>query len=100
MTIRTPQADLNQGSQQATRVTARTDAGPAKGADKPAASGDTVTLTREAAGLLKLEESLADIPDIDSARVAALKSAIADGSYQADPEKIVDRLLSIEKDIP
>ena len=59
-----------------------------------------MTLTSEAAGLLKLEESLAEIPDIDSARVAALKSAIADGSYQPDPEKIVDRLLNIEKDIP
>jgi len=100
MTIRTPQADLNQGSQHTTRVSSKSDASPGKGSSQAVASGDTVTLTSEAAGLLKLEESLSAIPEIDSARVAQLKSAIADGSYRLDPEKIVDRLLNIERDIP
>ena len=45
-----------------------------------------------------IEELLAKVPDVDSTRVAEIKSAIADGSYQVDPEKIVDKLLQIEKD--
>jgi negative regulator of flagellin synthesis FlgM len=59
---------------------------------------DTVTFTSTAAGMLKLEESLAKIPDIDSARVSSIQASIAQGVYQIDPEKIVANLLKLEKD--
>ena len=38
--------------------------------------------------------TLADLgPPVDAERVAALKSAIADGSYSIDPGKIADALI-------
>ena len=49
--------------------------------------------------MLKLQESLANIPDIDNSRVDTIKASIAEGTYQINPEKIVDSLLSIEKDL-
>ena len=99
MTIRAPQADLHHGSQRATQVAAKSTAGTAAGARPAAAAGDTVTLTATAAELLKLEDSLSGIPDVDRTRVSEIKAAIADGSYRVDPEKIVDRLLGIEKEL-
>ena len=39
------------------------------------------------------------MPDVDSNRVAAIKAAIAQGSYQVDAEKIVQRLLDVENDL-
>jgi len=64
-----------------------------------ATSSDTVTFTTTASEMLKLQESLANIPDIDNSRVDTIKASIAEGTYQINPEKIVDSLLSIEKDL-
>jgi len=98
MKIRAPRTDLNQGSQKTNQVSGNSRADG--GLDKSAATNsDTVTFTATAAEMLKLEESLANIPDIDNSRVATIKASIAEGSYQIDPEKIVDSLLSIERDL-
>ena len=99
ITIRAPQTDLSQGSQRTAQVAGKPTAGAAAGARPAAAAGDTVTLTATAAELLKLEDSLSGMPDVDRARVAEIKAAIADGSYRVDPEQIVDRLLGIEKEL-
>jgi len=96
--IRAPRTDINQGSQQTNPVSGENRAKNAS--DKvPAGSSDTVTFTTTASEMLKLQESLANIPDIDNSRVATIKASIAEGSYQINPEKIVDSLLSIEKDL-
>lgn len=43
--------------------------------------------------------SVADLgPPIDADRVAALKAAIADGSYSVDPGKIADALIAAASD--
>lgn len=99
MNIKPPRTDLNQGSQQTNQVSG--EARVKNTSDKAAApsSGDTVTFTTTASEMLKLQESLANIPDIDNSRVATIKASIAEGSYQINPEKIVDSLLSIEKDL-
>ncbi|MGS2724151.1 flagellar biosynthesis anti-sigma factor FlgM [Porticoccus sp. GXU_MW_L64] len=65
-------------------------------ADAPAAS-DTVTVTNQAARLQELEQSLANTPVVDSARVAELREAIASGSYQPDPQRIADKLSQLER---
>lgn len=36
----------------------------------------------------------------DAARVAAVRAALADGSFKVDAQLIADRLLSTEKDLP
>lgn len=101
MTIRAPQADVSQSSARSGQVSGKSEAVPGKAAapGTAAVSDDTVTLTGAAAQLLRLEESLASMPDVDSSRVAEFKMAIAEGSYQVDPEKIVQRLLSVENDL-
>lgn len=99
MSVRPPRAGVSQGSQTTTNRVAGTPGGVAS-AEKAASTngGDTVTLTSSVDQMLKLEESLAKIPDVDSARVTDIKASIADGSYEIDAEKIVDNLLKIEKD--
>lgn len=98
MKIRSPRTDLNQGSQ-TSAVSGKTSVANTQTQGVTSTSSDTVTFTATAAEMLKLEESLASIPDIDNRRVSEIKASIADGSYQVDPEKIVDSLLSIEKDL-
>lgn len=99
MKIRAPRTDLNQGSQQAGAVSGKSATESSKGSGVNPSNTDTVTFTATAAEMLKLEEGLANIPDIDNSRVETIKAALADGSYQIDPEKIVNNLLSIEKDL-
>lgn len=66
-------------------------------AQKPGAQDSSTSAKVELTGSGKLlaqaEESLASIPTIDSARVAQVKQAIADGDYVVDAEKITDALL-------
>ena len=99
MSIRPPRADVNQGSQPPTQVSGTSGPASTPGNKAPGVSSDTVTFTNTVAEMLKLEESLAKIPDVDDTRVAALQASIAEGSYKIDPEKIVDNLLKIEKDL-
>lgn len=99
MNIKIPRADLNQGSQRADSVSDKSRVDSAQDQSTSDVSGDTVTFTNTAAEMLKLEENLANLPDIDNSRVDAIKASIADGNYQVDPEKIVDSLLNIEKDL-
>lgn len=100
MNIRVPRTDLNQGSQQTGQVSgASLVENKSEKSAGTSGSSDTVTFTTTASEMLKLEESLANIPDIDNSRVAAIKASIAEGKYEINPEKIVDSLLSIEKDL-
>lgn len=74
----------------------------AGGASAGTVAGDgseSVTLTQEASSLLQLEQQLRDLPSVDQARVTAIQSAIADGSYRVDVEGIVDSLLRAESEL-
>lgn len=67
------------------------------GQDKPAPL-DSVSVTAEASRLLAMEDRLAAMPDVDHERVAAIKQAIADGTYQIDPQRIAEKLIQFEAD--
>lgn len=98
MSISPPRADLNQASQAPNRATgASSGTSPTSSNSAPSVSGDTVTFTDTVTEMLKLEKNLANIPDVDNARVSAIKLSIAEGNYQVNPDKIVDGLLDIEK---
>ena len=57
---------------------------------------ETVKLSSEAQTLSKLEESVAQLPDVDEAKVASIKQAIEEGSFAVDPERIAAKLTSLE----
>jgi len=75
------------------RATSRTATGASPSAPVSAvAATDTVRLTGDAVNLHQLDKTLASIPVVDQGRVAAIKQALAEGSYKLDPAAIADRL--------
>lgn len=77
-------------------VTRGNEAQSQKGAEGAAASSDSVSLTDTAARLRSLESSLAEMPEVDDERVAAIQQAIEDGSYEINAASIADKLLNFE----
>ena len=66
-------------------------------ADGVRPSSDTVELTSSAKLLERLEKTLASLPDIDRARVDAVKAAIESGEYEIDARRIADALLQSDR---
>jgi len=97
MDIKPPGLDLNQAAAQANRMQEKPGSNQVQSPNVSNVDGDSVTLTRTAEEILRLEENLANIPDIDNIRVSAIKDSIARGDYQIDTVKIVDSLINIEK---
>jgi negative regulator of flagellin synthesis FlgM len=61
------------------------------------ASTADVHITGTALQLADLEQQVKDMPAVDEAKVAAISSALAEGRYQIQPEKIADHLLQLEQ---
>jgi negative regulator of flagellin synthesis FlgM len=60
---------------------------------------DTVSLTPTAVLLSQLEELLAAAPPQDADRIAAIKEAVASGTYEVDAERIADKMIRMERDL-
>ncbi|KPC33254.1 Anti-sigma-28 factor FlgM [Pseudomonas syringae pv. cilantro] len=59
-------------------------------------TGETFSLSSEAQQLQNITDKLNDLPTVNSARVAELKQAIADGSYKVDSNRVASKLLNFE----
>lgn len=64
-----------------------------------AASSDTVELSPEARNLARLQQALADQPDIDEARVEALRQQVEDGTYQVDANSLAASILQSDQNL-
>jgi negative regulator of flagellin synthesis FlgM len=63
---------------------------------KIAEKNDSIAITAMAQGIKKaFESSSVTIVDVD--RVAAVKKALADGSYQINAERIAEKMIQYEK---
>ncbi|ORU94555.1 MAG: flagellar biosynthesis anti-sigma factor FlgM [Cycloclasticus sp. symbiont of Bathymodiolus heckerae] len=82
-----------------TSNTGKSSKGGASAASTHKPDNDSIDLTDTASKLQQIEQSLGDIPIVDSGRVEALTQSISDGKYQINNEKIADRIISSEHEI-
>lgn len=60
---------------------------------------DTVSLTQRASQLQRLENTLADLPVVDTQRVERIRQSIATGSFEIDSSRVADKLLNFEQSL-
>jgi len=70
---------------------AKTSAGTAS-----APASDKFSLTDDANQLQALQQMIADMPDVDKQRIAELRSAIENGEYQVDSQKLAQNMIDFE----
>lgn len=71
-------------------------ASPAEVASKPT---NPVQITDQARQLASLEQTVNSVPVVNEAKVAKIRQAIEDGSYQVSAERIADKLLRMDRDL-
>ena len=64
-----------------------------------ATAGTAVSITEQAKQLAALEQAVQSLPAVNEARVAEIRTAIQEGRYQVDPERIAEKLLCIEQEL-
>lgn len=81
---------------QSSSVKSRNEAKQENQSATPSSTGDRVTLTDTASRLQNIEQQLSNASSIDSARVAEVQSAISNGDYNVDADRIADKMLAFE----
>ncbi len=66
----------------------------AKGGDSSSVELHSTTLVQE------LESQIKNLPEVNQARVEAVKQALGNGEYQTDAEVIAQKYIEIEKLLP
>ncbi|MGF1686014.1 flagellar biosynthesis anti-sigma factor FlgM [Photobacterium japonica] len=77
-------------------------AGATQGASRSTSEhkmGDAVSLSSQGKAVGQLHQQLATEPSFDSAKVAAIKDAIANGSYVVDADKLATNMLKFEDEL-
>ena len=62
-------------------------------------SSQNVQITGTARQLSDLDQKVRSLPDVNEEKVAALRSAIEQGTYQVRPQHIADQLMSLERSL-
>ena len=60
---------------------------------------DSVSLSQQGKAIGQLHQEMASQPSFNSAKVAAIKEAIANGSYRVDSEKLADNIIKFENEL-
>ncbi|MEH0688364.1 flagellar biosynthesis anti-sigma factor FlgM [Vibrio cholerae] len=66
---------------------------------KSGVAQDSVSLSTQGKAVGEMHNQMASQPSFDKAKVAAIKEAIANGSYSVDPEKLADNMMKFEKEL-
>jgi negative regulator of flagellin synthesis FlgM len=61
--------------------------------------GDQVAISSHAQRIQALEVRVQQFPEVDVARVEAIKQSIAEGSYKVDAESTAKKMLALEQSI-
>ncbi|WP_299495056.1 flagellar biosynthesis anti-sigma factor FlgM [uncultured Shewanella sp.] len=61
-------------------------------------SSDSVSITPQAQQVQGAQSSLAQLPEMDMEKVAAIKLAISEGHYKVDPEKLANNIANLESE--
>lgn len=67
------------------------------GKSAPGAATDKVTLTQNLSQVADLEQKAQSVSTDNAERIASLKAAINDGSYQVDSQKVAEKFLQSEQ---
>ncbi|MDH5601126.1 MAG: flagellar biosynthesis anti-sigma factor FlgM [Gammaproteobacteria bacterium] len=93
--INSNRASLN--SNQSSSVKSRNEASIGGSTEKNSSeAGDRVTLTDTASRLKDIEQQLNKSSSVDNTRVAEVQSAITNGDYNVDADRIADKMLAFE----
>lgn len=85
-----------------TRSSMRTERNSTSSSDaakKPDIAKDAVSLSSQGKAVGEMHNQMASQPSFDKAKVAAIKEAIANGSYNVDPQKLADNMIKFEKEL-
>lgn len=74
-------------------------AGKGTASTSSSGGGDRVQLSPLSAQLQAIESSMADTPVVDSARVAEIRNAIAEGRFKVNPDAVADHLLQTAREL-
>lgn len=63
------------------------------------ARGENVNLSSQAKNLKQLEQTLGEFPEMDDERIEQIRTALQDGSYKVDAEKLAQKMLDMDESI-
>ncbi len=90
---------ITTGSKQDTPVenTQDGESGATTGNSSTNSTADSVSLTGEARQMQGLEARIASAPVVDTQRVQAVRSAVENGTFTINPERIADKMINLEQ---
>jgi negative regulator of flagellin synthesis FlgM len=93
---------IGSGQNQSIGITSKQKDAPSKGQQVDSGSpspADRVTLTNDAEQLRRLDEAVSGTSGVDAQKVATIKTAIAEGKFEVDADKIATKLLELEQQL-
>ena len=101
MEIRQPANNAGLSTSTGTKADAGQSVAPEKASSQQkAGEASTVTVTNSAFKLLQIEKTLAEMPVFDAEKVESIKQALSDGSYTINTDRIAEKLIKFERDLP